>query len=845
MRRLRKHRSGFAACDDRQVMAGCTFAVHGDRPSRFMFTVAACFLSFLVNTAVAQKAPELGYVFPPVVQAGAETSVQLGGYDFTPDMQFFVHDDRVTVSILGPPGDFLVPKPPYWFGEKGFQAAFPIAREIPARILVPANHPAGPVRWQVANANGSSTTAVFYVSDGPETVEARDRGQPQSLQRLPIGVSGRLERIAEVDRYHVTAVHDGPVSLELFARRLGANFNGMIQVRDIDDRLLADAADTEGVDTALTFSAKAGQTYTISLHDVDFRGNEAFVYRLVVAPGPRVITTVPAVAQRGETREVEFIGYGVASGAVVLESTKRTVEFPADPQQSMLRYQLQTPHGTALPIDIPVRDASVSTAAESSSGTNATAASATLLTVPCDLTAVLGPRGEETYSWQANAGDVWRIAAESRAIGTDLDLALSIRDADGTQLATNDDLPGTPDTGLDFTVPADGLYACVVRDLSGRSSGRSSVYHLSITKSQTAFSLSTPQQVNIPAGDKAELSVTAARSGGHSEEIELEISGLPEGITALGELKIPGDKSELKIPLECATNTAATASLIYVTGKSRVDEEYVTVVATCSASGNLCPRHPLENQVSRTLLATTLKPIYTVELIDRNRQRAVHRGTTYPAPFIIKRDEGFAGEVVLQMAARQSRHRQGIHGPILAVPPEADRALYPCFMPEWLATDKTTRMVVLGMARQRDPAGNLRYVTQPADARITMILEGALLKVSHAANELTASIGDEFEIPFSISRSAKLRTPVSVQLHVPDELAGLIQCVPAGLTLSTEENHGVLKVQTASASRLLGRWNLQIKAIAVQDGKWPVISQAEATIEFVGDTNERISANTN
>ena len=71
-------------------------------------------LLLIVNTTLAQKAPELGYVFPPAVRAGTKTAVQLGGYDFTPDMQFFVHDDRVTLSVLGPPGEFIIPKPPYW-----------------------------------------------------------------------------------------------------------------------------------------------------------------------------------------------------------------------------------------------------------------------------------------------------------------------------------------------------------------------------------------------------------------------------------------------------------------------------------------------------------------------------------------------------------------------------------------------------------------------------------------------------------------------------------------------------------------------------------------------------------
>ena len=81
-----------------------------------------------MSNVLAQKAPELGYVFPPAITLGETKQVTLGGYDFTPDMEFFVHGDNVSLKTEGPPGDFLVPGPPYWFGEKGSSPAFPIPR---------------------------------------------------------------------------------------------------------------------------------------------------------------------------------------------------------------------------------------------------------------------------------------------------------------------------------------------------------------------------------------------------------------------------------------------------------------------------------------------------------------------------------------------------------------------------------------------------------------------------------------------------------------------------------------------------------------------------------------------
>src|SRR6202795_2379512 len=76
----------------------------------------------------AQKSPEAGYIFPAGGKAGTTIDVRLGGYDWTPDMEYFVHDQRVQLIASGPPGPILIPPPPYWFGQKGRLVSMPLAR---------------------------------------------------------------------------------------------------------------------------------------------------------------------------------------------------------------------------------------------------------------------------------------------------------------------------------------------------------------------------------------------------------------------------------------------------------------------------------------------------------------------------------------------------------------------------------------------------------------------------------------------------------------------------------------------------------------------------------------------
>src|SRR5947208_12520649 len=122
------------------------------RPLISTIVTAICLI--VIPSASAQKAPEAGYIFPAGGKAGTTVEVRLGGYDWTPDMEFFVHDKRVKLIPAGPPGPILIPPPPYWFGAKGRITSLPLPREVSAKLAIPADVPPGPIYWQAANANG-------------------------------------------------------------------------------------------------------------------------------------------------------------------------------------------------------------------------------------------------------------------------------------------------------------------------------------------------------------------------------------------------------------------------------------------------------------------------------------------------------------------------------------------------------------------------------------------------------------------------------------------------------------------------------------------------------------------
>lgn len=792
--------------------------------------LAIALLVWFVATARgnAQKPPGLGYVFPPVVRAGQTTDVQLGVYDYTTDLEWFVHDDRAQLKILGPAGDYLLPPPPYWHGPRSSSPAMPIPREVPAQIEVRPDAQTGLVRWQVANANGSSATAVFYVSRGAEIVESRSRDFPQKLTSLPVGISGRLGRLTEVDRYEWTADCDGLISVDLMNRRLGADFNGVLEVRDAADELIADFADTQGTDGALTFAARSGVTYTISLRDADYRGDRAFVYRLAISRGPRVVCTLPAAGERGATREIEFVGVGVATGKPVVESIRQQVTFPADPALAAHTRVLETPFGQ-VEVVIPLSDARQVVVETPKDAT--TAAQVALLEAPVAVTGRLPANlQEQRFAWNVENDEDWSVDLQSRAIGGRLDVALSVLGPDGKLIAENDDLPGTTDAGLTFRAGVAGSYTCVVRSITPRSGAADEIYALQLRRRSPDFALSIPQQINLPTPGKAEVVVQAVRAGGFDGEIVLTAEGLPPGVTQQGAWTIPAGKNEQKLELQAAAGAAVVARAIQFTGSAKHGDVTLVRKATAPGAGNLAPRSPVTERISQVMLAMTMPAPFELQLVDHERQNAVHRGTTHRAEWIIVRKDGFAGELQIEMSAQQDRYRQGKRGPIISVPAGADRAIYPCFMPEWLGTDLTQRIVVHGVAGVKDGAGNLRQLTRAGDARITMIMEGALLKLTTKATRPTVRLGEAFEIPVAISRSPKLAVETRIELVVPDEAAGLLRADP--ITLPPGGDEGTLRVVSTTDARLTGPWSLKIVATALEEGRWPVVSETELTVEF-------------
>ena len=770
-----------------------------------LFVLAA----YGVTDAQEPPDPGLSYIYPPAVRAGETTGVRLAGSDWTPDLDILLHDPQVRLELIGRRGPLLVPEPPFVTGPKAYSPP-PLPREQRARITVPAGYPAGPVYWQVANANGCSRPGMFFVTAGPELIEPADRRDPIGLESLPVTISGRLRRNEEIDRYTFVAESDDPVTCTLWARRIGSNFRGVVEVRDEAGRLIADRADTRGRDVELTVAVRRGRPYQVAVRELDFRGHRSYVYRLGIRPGPRILATIPASVERGRTTRVRVL---LDTGEQRPAETIRTIAAAADASGHV------TLKIGGASVAVPATD--IPEAVEPAAG-----GEVALPGLPAAVTGRLETADEvDVIRFEGTRDRRVRLEVFAARIGSTIDASLEVFGPDGKRIATADDSGGTTDPSIALKLPADGRYTVRLRDLGGRTLRHPRVYRLVVRPEAPGFSVTTSQQVKLRIGGQVEVPVKAVRRGGFDGPIRLEVSGLPDGVSITAGTEIPPGKSEVKLKFEAVAEAGSLARLIGITATGRISEVDVTRVVLAAAGVNLAPRDPAEDTIPGILLTTTMKPRTSIRPVESD-ERTVHRGSTHLAPIRVNRLEGYQGEVLVQLDGTQpSKFRQGILAPDVILPADRDVVFTPCFVPRMAETLDAYRVAFVAITPVKDPTGRTRFLLSKMNPNtsVAITVEGGLLTLGRTGEApIRVPAGRGFTLPVRLLRSPKLVEPVRLEVRMPPSLAGRLTSRPV---TTNRAGRIELAVQLSAGGRIRGRHLLGVRAVALQPAKLPRLDE--------------------
>lgn len=472
----------------------------------------------------------------------------------------------VSVTIQGAIGDGTVR---VWSSQPGVKVTLP-EKPGPITIDVAADAEPGVCWLRFFNDEGSSGLRPFVIGTLPEINEVEpndDWAKAQSLSESSLVVNGQHVKGGDSDSFAIPLKQGQTVVASLMASRvIGSTQDATLQILSPTGFVLEQNEDDQGFDPQLAFTAPADGTYylrTWSLpmtpdSSIRLYGSPTAVYRLTVTTGPFMDRIVPAAVQAGSASRLEIRGWNVVNGTLDIEpplsASGSRFMLPLSGWTNRLPSQvIVVPHPSH--IEQEPNDLSQSQAVE----------------IPFSMTgAVASPRDVDAFRFAGKKGQRLRLEVLARELGSLLDPVLRVYDSKGTVLKeADDDGRESADPDIEFVLPADGEYRVTMTDRFLHHGDRFS-YLLNVTETSPDFSLAVASDSLVLKADKElEVPVTVTRSAGFAGEINLNVIGLPEGVTVqLAKSEAKGDSAKsVKLMLK-TTGDVGFAGPIRIIGRS-------------------------------------------------------------------------------------------------------------------------------------------------------------------------------------------------------------------------------------------------------------------------------------
>ena len=495
-------------------------------------SVVVSWTALFVASSTFAAAPKLTAVFPPGAARGQKVAVTASG-DFSKwpvELRF----DRpgLTATAASDKGKFEVQVAP---------------------------DAAPGVYWlRAIDAEGASSPRPFVVGTVREMEEVEPNDQVDKAQELelPVTVNAKVGKAGDVDGF-VVKLRSGE---RLVAAVEGNNtfaspMDAVLQVAEIvgsartsatppprfarrpEAFVLEQRDDEMGLDPRLTFVAPHDGRYLVRVFafpsepnsSVGLAGGDNYVYRLTLAAGPFVDFVLP-LARSATSVAGPFT---TEDGGVSQPAENRAAEVTAPAADDAelaaedrgISWAFQSAAAGAFPLGWTNHASLVATP-------EALTPTGQELPLPATMSGRLVQPGQRAvFRFQAAKGQKLRVRADARTLGFPLDAILSIQDAAGKTLGENDDANNQRDPVLTFDVPADGVYSAAIRDVHGHGGARYA-YRLTIEPQTPDFALTVASDnFVLTPGKPLEIPVTIDRRDGFAEEIELQVVGLPAGVT--------------------------------------------------------------------------------------------------------------------------------------------------------------------------------------------------------------------------------------------------------------------------------------------------------------------------
>ncbi|MDF1812472.1 MAG: serine protease [Verrucomicrobiales bacterium] len=505
------------------------------------------FSIFLATThsALAQlvclPSPRLLTLMPMGGQGGSEVEVALTG-DYLENVTELVFSDPsiTTVPVEGKTNTF--------------------------KVQIPAETSPGIYDARVVSRLGISSPRAFTVGALPEIICSKPNETPETALLLETNsVCNAVMAQKAVDYYTFTAKKDQRLVVECAAAGIDSRLTPVVILADETGRDIM-VNRTGGI---LDFTPDKEQKFFIKVHDLTYQGGARHFYRLAIS---EVAADAPAPRQPASkgVSSMSWPPTGLSENPGMVET-----EPEAGPEK---------PHLVKLPFDV--------------AGSFYPAADV------------------DTYEFTAKKGETWWIEVASERLGRPTDpfvLVQKVDRKDGKETYTDvaelydikspvktssngysyDGPPynvGSPDILDKCEVKEDGTYQIQIRDLfGGTRNAPENIYRMVVRKAAPDFAIAAwgvhmtlrngdraafSKPMSLRAGAGMVLEVLAVRRDGFNDPIELEMKGLPKGVTAAG-LTIPAGKSVGHVLLHADESAKPGWSLASITGTAEIDGKQV------------------------------------------------------------------------------------------------------------------------------------------------------------------------------------------------------------------------------------------------------------------------------
>lgn len=551
---------------------------------------------------------------------------------------------------------------------------------------------------------GLSNPRLIRIDDSTKCSEQEDNHSTATANsiELPCGVCGTLTP-ADRDVYSFQAAAGETLSFDLHASRLGSPLRGRLTLLDGNGRQIARAAagTTNREDEPLLVHrfSKQGR-YFVCVSELTYQGADYCAYYLRAGTFPIVTEVFPLGGQRGSNGDVVLSGGNLAH--------PRRVPLNVDEQSLLIaRRTITTEDGFVEP---QVLIAAGDLPEQSEDQLVRSGIKMDAISWPCTINGRIERDGEtDRFPIQLMENQKVRIRVLAQRLGSPLDSVLVLKDANGKELATaddistkdwqppsvrvNDDPQLCDDAELDFTARKAGVYTIELTDRF-REGGRQYAYRLEVDEPRPDFSLMVQpgtvvvanqkkqknrrQQIirdfygqgtgslSIDKGGRGTLVVKLLRRD-YDGPVDLRLDGLPTGLRA-HPTTIPAGQDQAQLIIFADFDSPSSAGFVAVTGVGR---EGNTDIVRRAVHPVVFASTPLGGAVSHNLdvVAVGISQQGAKLALRGNIEGELVPGAKSRLVLDVRRREGIVGEVNVQPVNVPT----GLKIPAIKIPEKQDR----------------------------------------------------------------------------------------------------------------------------------------------------------------------------